>query len=29
MSFTMKISLMLYAFILGVIALGLNGQFPH
>jgi hypothetical protein len=29
MSFTMKLSLMIYAFIMGVIALGLNGQFPH
>ncbi len=29
MSFTMKVSLLLYAFIMGVIALGLNGHFPH
>jgi hypothetical protein len=29
MSFTMKLSLALYAFIMGVIALGLNGHMPH
>ena len=29
MSFTMKMSLALYAFIMGVIALGLNGHVPH
>jgi hypothetical protein len=29
MSFTMKMSLVIYTFIMGVIALGLNGHFPH
>jgi hypothetical protein len=29
MSFTMKISLALYTFIMGVIALGLNGHLPQ
>jgi hypothetical protein len=29
MSFTMKMSLALYGFIMGVIALGLNGHLSH
>jgi hypothetical protein len=29
MSFTMKTTLGLYGFIMGVIALGMNGHLPH